>query len=212
MFVPLKGHCHTNTSTFFPATVKHKACLRSCHRKRPISGEQVAFLFSKTIPMACRTVSCLWGSFHHLKHLAALQHAAAAGLEPIVPLLSWATVLSHSSNICLLEKKKIPSSFTSWCNTPNSMYCSAATEIIHEIIFNCTILAHITCLFSITYSFGLWIPWCVISNTVPAVPNQETLSIPDVIAAKCSLAALLCRFPSETRIHFISRGKPGLSG
>lgn len=33
-----------------------------------------------------------------------------------------------------------------------------------------------------------------------------------LIAAKCSLAALLWRFPSETRIHFTSRGKPGLSG
>ncbi len=29
-----------------------------CHRKWPISREQVAFLFSKTTPVACRAVSC----------------------------------------------------------------------------------------------------------------------------------------------------------
>lgn len=90
-FVPLKGHYPTTTSTFFQATVKHKACLRSCHRKRHISREQVPFLFSKTSPKACRTVSCTLGSFHHLEHLAALQRAAAARWEPIVPLPGWAT-------------------------------------------------------------------------------------------------------------------------
>lgn len=70
--VPVKGHYQTISSTFSPANAKHKACLRSCHRKRHISREQVPFLFSKMIPMACRTASCTLGSFHHLKHLAAL--------------------------------------------------------------------------------------------------------------------------------------------
>lgn len=107
IFLPLKGHYHITSSTFFPATVKHKACLRSCHRKRHISREQVPFLFSKTIPMACRTVSCSLGSIHHLKHLAALQQAAALRWEPKVPLLSWARrSMSHSSHLSGRNKEK----------------------------------------------------------------------------------------------------------
>lgn len=147
MFVTLKGYCHTTTSTFFPATVEHKACLRSCHRKRPISREQIPFLFSKTIPMACRAVSCSLGSFHHLKHLAALQHAAAARWEPTVPLLSWATQSWAIPLISLATRKKSISSLY-WPGWDISLVCTAPTEptaAIGSLIVAYSILV-VTCL------------------------------------------------------------------
>lgn len=177
MFVPLIGHWHTTTSTFFPATVKHKAYLRSCHRKRPISREQVPFLFSKTIPMACRAISCSLGSFHHLKHLAALQHAAAARWEPTVPLLSWATHLWAFPAMSLANTKEnhcLPS--FAFVGYPNSVHYSGSAVTIDEIIFNCTIFSK-SCLCSIIHLFGLWIPWWTLSSAETAVPNQETIFV-----------------------------------
>lgn len=106
MFAPSKAYCYTATSSAFPATVKHKACLRSCHGKQHPSREQVAFLFSKRNPMACRTVSCSLASVHHLQHLAALQHAAAARWKPTTPSLSWATQSCTVSLIILATTKK----------------------------------------------------------------------------------------------------------
>lgn len=212
MSVPLKGHCHTTTSTFFPATAKHKACLRSCHRKRPISREQVPFLFSKTIPMACRAVSCSLGSFHHLKHLAALQHAAAARWEPTVPLLSWATQSWAIPVISLATRKKKKKTHppASLANARHPIF----RETIDYIIFNCTILSTYELFMS-----DLSDIWMMNSLILPFkysdCSSKSGSNIPQYLMwlqQSALLAALLWRFLSETRIHFVSRGKPGLSG
>lgn len=189
MSVPLKGHCHTTTSTFFPATAKHKACLRSCHRKRPISREQVPFLFSKTIPMACRAVSCSLGSFHHLKHLAALQHAAAARWEPTVPLLSWATQSWAIPVISLATRKKKKKTHppASLANARHPIF----RETIDYIIFNCTILSTwAVYVWSLRYLNDEFLDPPFQVQWLQFQIRKQYSSISDVTAAKCSFSSI----------------------
>lgn len=210
-FLPWSGQCHTKTSTSFPATVKRKACLWSCHRKRPISREQVPFLFSKTIPMACGAVSCLRGSFRHLQHLAALQHAAAAQPEPTVPLLGRVTRCeAFSSQSYLWPLKRKPTHPAWFSNARHQMRCALFMICVLGLVSNCWKRRSLSSFVSPITAIWMINTWCS-DNWCPNWANNICPAC-DVMAAECSLATLLWQFPSKTRIHFISRGKPGLSG
>lgn len=129
--------------------------------------------------MACRAVSCSLGSFHHLKHLAALQHAAAARWEPTVPLLSWATQ-SWTIPVTSLATRKKTIIWTSLANarTPTNVHYLGSEATIDVIIFKIVpYLVLMSCLCPITQLFLNYEFLDTPFQAVTAVPNQETICV-----------------------------------